>query len=139
MRLLRIAYFQAGLPFVSSLPCIYPEVPWADAYGTRFRHNITSHMYQTRYPIDWRLAQVELLLYSGGFIVPQGRLRDFHPGDVFHLLFSHECLDNVELGCPTGSLQDLNLVHNFPFPLVDDSFLLNAALPAVSTNDNTHV
>ena len=139
MRLLRVVYFQAGSPFFSSLPCIYPEVAWSDAYGTNFRHNITSHMFQTRYPVDWRLALVELLLASGGSIVPQDRLLDFHPGDVFHLLFSHECLDNVELGCPTGSLQDLNLVHNFPFPLVGDSFLLSAALPSASANDNTHV
>ena len=138
MRLLRVAYFQAGLAFSSSLPCIYPEVAWADAYGTNFRRNITSHMFQTRYPVDWRLAQVELLLASGGSSVSQGRLLDFHPGDVFHLLFSHECLDNVELGCPTGSLQDLNLVHGFPFPLVDDSFLLSAALHTPSAIVNEH-
>ena len=84
-------------------------------------------MFQTRYPVDWRLAQVELLSASGGSTVSQGRLRDFRPGDVFHLLFSHECLDYVELGCPMGSLLDLNLVHDFPLPLVDDSFLLSVA------------
>ena len=138
MRLLRVAYFQAGRAFVSSLPCIYPEVAWSNAYGTNFRRNIAAHMFQTRYPVDWRFAQIELLLATGGSLVHQDRLHNFQPGDVFHLFFSHDCLDNVDLGCPTGSLHDLNLVHSFPFPLIDDTFLLSAALPYLTAVDDTH-
>ena len=134
MRLLRVVYVRAGAPFHSSLPCIFPEVPWAHAYGTLFRLDICTNMHLTRYPACWRLAQVELLLQSGGFVCPQDRICDFHPGDVFHLYFSHECLDNVELGCPTGSLRDLNLAINFPHPVVDDAFLrCNAPLGSLAS------
>ena len=123
MRLLRVDYFRAGLPFIASLPRIYPEVNWSDAYGTNFRRNISARSLLSRFPDDWILVQVELLLESGSTVVYHDMLRNFRPGNVFHLFFSHECLDNVDLGCPTGSFLDLNLGLSFPFPVIDDSFL----------------